>query len=459
METNSVYAQVRELHPRLPAQVEVIDCTLRDGEQSPGVSFSVPEKIELARTLAKAGVTVLDAGFPAASGADREAMQAIRALGLPVRVAATARPLPGDVAAAEQAHATEIFMFMPTSDFRLSQTLGLSRREAELRLLSGAEDARGRGMGVNLVFEDATRADADWLTTVVQMVVARVPIQRVVAADTVGCAHPASIARLFETLSRRIGTSPILCAHCHNDFGLAGANTLATVAAGARAVTCTVNGIGERAGNADLAETVAGLTHLYGVEHGIDPLQLAELSRKVERMSGIHMSAHKPVTGFNVFRHESGVHADGMLKDSRSYEFLPSRWLGRQPEYVLGKHSGAAVVRELLASAGYEADDERVKRLLTMAKRLAETRDKALHAYAYKSKVALEAQLLTSLDVEDLLLRSDEIEHRKRDVVVAATKRAAGPSHATQAHGVPSYAAHSSQSAVTSGSVAAPAVG
>ncbi|PWT74232.1 MAG: hypothetical protein C5B46_04380 [Proteobacteria bacterium] len=437
MNNDPVYALAVELHPRLPARVEVIDCTLRDGEQSPGVSFSVPEKIELARALAKAGITVLDAGFPAASGADREAMQAIRALGLPVKVAATARPLPGDIAAADQAHAAEIFMFMPTSDFRLTQTLNLSRREAEQKLLAGAEDARGRGLTVNLVFEDATRADADWLASVVEMVVARVPIQRVVAADTVGCAHPASIIRLFELLARRIGTSSALCAHCHNDFGLAVANTLATVASGANAVTCTVNGIGERAGNADLAETVAGLTHLYGVEHSVDSLQLTELSRKVERMSGIHMSAHKPVTGFNVFRHESGVHADGMLKNSRSYEFLPSRWVGRQPEYVLGKHSGAAVVRELLANAGYEADEDRVKRLLALAKRLAETRDKALHTYAYKSKVALEAQLLVSLDVEDLLLRFEEFD---------APKRHAAPG----SHVVPKPLVHSAVAAASS---------
>src|SRR5262245_60210122 len=180
MEQEQAYAQARKLHPGLPGRVEVIDCTLRDGEQSPGVSFTVPEKIELARALAGAGIPVLDAGFPAASSADREAMQAIRALGLAVRVAATARPLPADVAAAEAAHASEVFLFMPTSDFRLSQTLGLSRREAELRLLCGAEDACGRGLGVSLVFEDATRADAQWLASVVERVVARVPVRRVV---------------------------------------------------------------------------------------------------------------------------------------------------------------------------------------------------------------------------------------------------------------------------------------
>jgi isopropylmalate/homocitrate/citramalate synthase len=403
METNSPYEDARRLHPHLPARVEVIDCTLRDGEQSAGVSFNVAEKIELGCALAKAGVTVLDAGFPAASMADKEAMQAIVACNLGVTVAGTARPLPGDIAAVEEANATEIFIFMPTSDLRLSQVFGKSRVDAERLLLNGAEDAAGRGLGVNLVFEDATRADFAWLASLVGQVSARVPVVRVVAADTVGSAHPGSIAKMFGQLRGGIDASIVLCAHCHNDFGLAAANTLATVTAGATAITCTINGIGERAGNADLAEVVAALTHLFGTWHGVDPMELVNLSAMVERMSGVHMSAQKAVTGFNVFRHESGVHVDAMIKDSRSYEFLPSDWLGRRPEYVLGKHSGIGVVREMLAVAGISLSDSQQRALLATAKQIADTRDKTPQRDAFEQKMELQARLLAGLDILDLL--------------------------------------------------------
>lgn len=400
-EANPIYVEARELHPRLPLKVEVIDCTLRDGEQAPGVAFTVPEKVNLARQLWGAGVSVLDAGFPAASGSDLEAMQAIRDLGLGVRVAATARPLPFDVKAAARARADEVFLFMPTSDRRLSQTLGLSRRAMEIRLLGGVEDAAGLGLGVSVVFEDATRADPTWMCALAAGIAKRFPLRRLVLADTVGRLWPARIARLFQQMGAHLGPVPALCAHCHNDFGLATANTLAAVEGGAAAVTCTVNGIGERAGNADLAETVAALTHLYGVEHGVDPTRLADLSAEVERMSGIHMSALKAVTGFNVFRHESGVHVDGMIKDSSSYEFLPSAWAGRRTEYVLGKHSGVATVRALCDAR----DDNLARSLLAEAKRIAETRDKTAHEEAYRAHVASQARLLSGVTRDEVLRR------------------------------------------------------
>ncbi len=394
------YEETRAFHPRLPEAVEVIDCTLRDGEQSPGVSFSVAEKIELARALVRAGVTVLDAGFPAASGADTEAMQGIHALGVGVAIAATARPLPGDVAAAEAARASEVFVFMPTSDRRLTQTLRLTREQASRRLVAGIEDAAGRGLGASVVFEDATRADRVWMAELVEQIVRRCVLKRVVLADTVGRACSARMGDLVGFFVERFGSSPIFCAHCHNDFGLATSNTLAAVAAGARAITCTVNGIGERAGNADLAETVAALTHIYGVEHGVKPEHLVELSRKVELMSGIHMSALKPVTGFNVFRHESGVHVDAMLKDLDSYEFLPSSWLGRSPEFVLGKHSGVALLHHLFRDEGL--DEARARAMLAEVKARAETRDKSEHELAHRRHLATQARLLAGIDPAEL---------------------------------------------------------
>lgn len=389
--------------PDLPESVEIIDCTLRDGEQAPGVWFSVAEKLALATALDEAGVDVLDAGFPASSASDIEAMQGMRILGLQARIGATARPLPGDVAAAEKAKAHEVFLFMPTSDFRLKETLNISRKRATEIFRAGAEDVVARGMGLNLVFEDASRADVTALITVVEALRKHVPIERLVLADTVGCATPASMDTLVRTLRRAVGPEIALCPHGHNDFGMATANTVAAVAAGAGSVTCTVNGIGERAGNADLAEVTAALTFLYGIEHRVDVAKLQALSQMVERMSGLHMSPTKPVTGLNVFRHESGVHVDGMLKTPKSYEFLPSAAVGRDTEYVLGKHSGTGIIRKIMQDAGIVIDDAVAADLLQAVKQRIEERDKKQHERMFWRSRAFHASCLSGLDPEEIL--------------------------------------------------------
>ena len=385
-------------HPRLPAVVEVIDCTLRDGEQAPGVWFTVEEKLELAGALSAAGITVLDAGFPASSGGEIEALQAMRDLGLRAAIGATARPLAGDVAAAAKAHAEEVFLFMPTSDLRLRETLGIDREQAEDYFRAGAEDTVAHGMRLNLVFEDATRTDPRQLVDIAAELRRHVPIQRLILADTVGCTHPAAMQRLIAVLDTALDHSIVLCTHNHNDFGLAVANTVTAVAAGARAITCTVNGIGERAGNADRAECVAALTHLYGVEHGVDPLALPALSAAVELASGVQTSPIKPVTGFNVFRHESGVHVDGQLKDRRSYEFLPPEWVGRSAEFVLGKHSGTALVRHLLTEAGIDCDDALAARALAEVKAAVTGGDKDAHRRLQAEHRAAVAATLAGYD-------------------------------------------------------------
>jgi len=381
-----------------PVSVTVIDCTLRDGEQAPGVWFTLEEKLELARALSDAGVAVLDAGFPASSPADLEAMQEMRRMGISARLAATARPVLSDVLAAERARADEVFLFMPTSDLRLRETLGITRERAGQIFREGAEAVAARNMRLNLVFEDATRAKASQLVQMVETLRPHVPIERLVICDTVGCAHPTGMEQLIRTLDMVFDGEIELCSHSHNDFGFAGANTVAAVLGGARAITCTVNGIGERAGNADLAECVAALTHIHGISHDIDARALPRLAQMVERMSGLHTSVTKPVTGFNVYRHESGVHVDGMLKDSRSYEFLPAAWVGRSSEYVLGKHSGTALIRHLLSQAGIECDDALARELLKDVKDLTARRDKSEHRRAYSLKEAFARFELSGID-------------------------------------------------------------
>lgn len=399
---------IRSRYPQLPASVEVIDCTLRDGEQAPGVWFTAAEKLALGGVLAAAGVAVLDAGFPASSGAEVEIIQALRAQRLTARIGVTARAVRTDILAAERAHAEEVFLFLPTSDMRLQETLGISRAQAGEVLRAGAELVLERGMGLNLVFEDASRAEPTQLAAMILALPADIRPQRLVLCDTVGCAHPGGMQELFSEVNRRLEGAVALCAHCHNDLGLATANTLAAVTGGARSITCTVNGIGERAGNADLAECVAGLYHLFGVETGIDPLRLATLATLVERTSGIHQSPLKPVTGMNIFRHESGVHVDGMLKDQRSYEFLPAAWLGRRHEFVLGKHSGAGLVRHLLHESGVRADEARVQELLHEVKTQVVGRPKTAFDRAFDAKQDFAQQALAGVASQVLLAWAKE---------------------------------------------------
>jgi isopropylmalate/homocitrate/citramalate synthase len=264
---------------------------------------------------------------------------------------------------------------------------------------SGVDEVLGEGMGLNVVFEDATRADPAHLVRLVDDLCAPGAVSRLVLADSVGCAHPASMRALVRALAERLDPDIAICTHAHNDYGLATANTLAAVEAGARSITCTVNGIGERAGNADLAECLAALTHLYGVRHGVRADRLPELAAFVERASGIHMSATKPVTGYNVYRHESGVHVDSMLKDTRSYEVLPPAWTGRERGYVVGKHSGAAVIRHILSQADppRDVDEDTARLLVDLVKRTVENGDKSQHEQAYAAREAFTASALAGV--------------------------------------------------------------
>lgn len=395
--------EIKGIYANIPAKIETIDCTLRDGEQAPGVWFTLEEKLRLAKLLSEAGVDVLDAGFPASSRADAEAMQEMKSMGLRSSIGATARAVHNDIVAAERAHADEVFLFIPTSDFRIQQTLGADRSKALGMLKATAEEAAGRAMGVNLVFEDATRASFSSLMLFMNTLLASVPIKRIIVCDTVGCTFPYAMERLIAHLYDAVPKDVRLCAHCHNDFGLAVANTLASVAAGASSITCTVNGIGERAGNADLAETIAALEHLLFVGHSIRPDYLPVLAREVERISGIHTSPTKPVTGFNVYRHESGVHVDGMLKNAKSYEYLPSSWVGAKTEYVLGKHSGAALVRHLLKQANIDAGEETVYQILGSVKKAMEKRGKERHKQAYSDCLQFRTQALSGVRIADFL--------------------------------------------------------
>jgi 2-isopropylmalate synthase len=339
----------------------IFDTTLRDGEQAPGFSMRVDEKVRLARQLETLGVDILEAGFPIASEADAEAVRRVSlVLERPV-VAALARCAPDDVDRAGWAIAParrgRIHTFIATSDLHLSRKLRMTR-EACLDAASRAV-ARARAYTDDVEFsaEDATRSDRDFLCRVIEAVI-DAGATTINLPDTVGYSTPDEIGRFFTDVMTRVPNAgrAVFSAHCHDDLGLAVANTLAAIGAGVRQVECTINGIGERAGNASLEEIVM-VTRVrsdrMAVETNIDTRQLFAASQLLSEITGERVQANKAVVGRNAFAHEAGIHQDGMLKDRRTYEIMRPEDVGvPQTTLVLGKHSGRHAVQKTCEQLG-----------------------------------------------------------------------------------------------------------
>jgi len=358
----------------------VFDTTLRDGEQAPGFSMRVDEKVRLARALEALGVDIVEAGFPMASDADAEAVRRVAlALERPV-VAALARCAPGDIDRAAWAIAParrgRIHTFIATSDLHLERKLRMTREACLDAATSAVARARSYTDDVEFSAEDATRSDFDFLCRVIDAVVAA-GATTINLPDTVGYSTPDEIAGFFERVISRVPNADrvIWSAHCHDDLGLAVANTLAAVGAGVRQVECTINGIGERAGNAALEEIVM-VTRVrpdrWPVETGIQTPQLFSASQLLTEITGERVQANKAIVGRNAFAHEAGIHQDGMLKDRRTYEIMHPEDVGvPRTTLVLGKHSGRHAVEKRLAHFGLTLSrrdlDEVYRRMVTMA--------------------------------------------------------------------------------------------
>ncbi|MGC4070423.1 MAG: hypothetical protein QM784_38310 [Polyangiaceae bacterium] len=382
-------------------RVEVVDCTLRDGEQAPGVWLTVEQKVELAARLSAMGVDVLDAGFPASGTDEIEALRQMRARGLRAKIGATSRLVARDIDAAVEAQADGVFLFAPVSDLQLQRTLNLNRVGLRERFVESTQYAISKGLEVSIVFGDVTQADPNYVLHLTRMAEA-MPIERLVLCDSMGTATPDQMSNHVR-LIRSVAPSIVLAVHCHNDFGMATANTVAALQAGANSFTATVNGIGERAGNADLAEVLAALSHLLKRQHGVNPKELPNIARDVERLTGIHTSPLKPVTGMNVYRHESGIHVDAILKEPSSYHALPPDWTDACMELVLGKHSGAAQIRALLDSAGLPSDERTVGSALTVLKSCREICDRSDLSEMYDIMEGFRRRVLGGVSVERLL--------------------------------------------------------
>lgn len=350
--------------------ITVFDTTLRDGEQAPGFSMSPSDKVRLAGQLERLGVDVIEAGFPIASAADFEGVAAVaRAVRTPI-VAALARAVPEDVDAAwnavRGAVRPRIHVFLATSDLHLSAKLRISRDECLARSAAAVRQARAYCEDVEFSAEDATRSDLAFLCDVAAAVAAE-GATTINLPDTVGYALPSDIERMFRAVSARVGRSIVLSAHCHNDLGLAVANSLAAVAAGARQIECTVNGIGERAGNAALEEIVMAIDvrgDALGCTTAIATRELYPTSRALSAIVTVPVQPNKAIVGDNAFAHEAGIHQDGMVKNPLTYEIMRPESVGAPAtKLVLGRHSGLRGLDARCRDLGHRLRVEDLRRL------------------------------------------------------------------------------------------------
>lgn len=338
-------------------RLHLVDCTLREGDQAPGVAFTPAEKLVIAQQLDRAGVALADAGMPALGPQEQGFLRAAVDACEHMVVGASVRCLPEMVDLALGCGVGAVFVICPISRLHLEKRLGVTVDGLIANLGRCAERVAAAGASLELVAEDATRADPEDLAALVRAGV-RHGAARVYVADTVGALTPAGYAaRVAQVVSWADGELAVGL-HCHNDFGMATANTVAGVEAGARWPTACVNGLGERAGNADLGAVALACSELLGLDTGFRPRALSALARAVELASGQLIPAQAPLVGQNAFRHESGIHVDGLLKDPRTYEVLDPALVGAQRSLVLGRHTGRAHLRALASEAGLTLDDQ-----------------------------------------------------------------------------------------------------
>lgn len=352
----------------LPEQVFVWDETLRDGEQTPGVAFHLEEKKAIAKALADAGVSAVDAGMPIISDDEADAVRAIIGMELPCEIGVTVRCHEADLKVARECGVRDVYMFLSVSPLHMLCKFGM-QDYAKLyeRALRHVSLAQAMGFTVTFIAEDSTGAEPEELLRLVHLL-HDAGIRRIIICDTaVRLASPLTTYEFFRYIIANSPADLAFGVHCHNDLGCATANTVLAVQAGVKAVTVTINGLGERAGNASLEQTVMTLEKM-GVRTGVRQNALYALSRTAQRASGVHMPLHAPVIGLNAFRHESGIHAAGVLEDPRTYETIMPEEVGREREIVFGKHSGRHQLVALLDQHGIPHSPEIIDQLLAEIK-------------------------------------------------------------------------------------------
>lgn len=347
--------------------VRIFDTTLRDGEQTPGVTLTPEQKLEIAVQLDRLGVDVIEAGFPAASTGEMDAVKRITDAGIRAEICALARAVKEDIDAAMKCDPKSIHVFFSTSDIHLKSVLGISYDEALKRIEEAIEYVKGHGFICEFSPMDATRTNREFLKRVCR-VVEEAGADRIDIPDTVGIMTPNSMYRLISEI-KEVVRIPI-SVHCHNDFGLAVANTLAGIEAGAAQAHVTVNGVGERAGNAALEEVVMALHLLYGKKTNIDTTRIYAISQIVKRLTGVPIQPHKPIVGDNAFAHESGIHVRGVVVDPTSFEPFKPEIVGRVRKIVAGKHAGKHGIKTILEENGLTPTEQQLNEIVKRVKEL-----------------------------------------------------------------------------------------
>ena len=385
-------------------RIVIFDTTLRDGEQSPGASMNLTEKMEIAQALVALGVDVIEAGFPIASPGDFESVRTIAQNVRGSVICGLARCRNADIdrawQAVEPAERSRIHVFLATSAIHREHKLKMSKDEIIRRAVAGIQRAAGYCGDVEFSPEDAVRTESDFLCEVVEAAI-DAGATTVNIPDTVGYATPDHMSRVIATLCNRVPNidKAVISIHCHNDLGMAVANSLAAVAAGAGQIECTINGLGERAGNCSLEEVVMALrtrNDYYHAETQVVGRRLVPTSRLVANITGIQVQRNKAIVGQNAFAHETGIHQDGMLKERTTYEIMRPEDVGfAKTDLVLGKHSGRAALADRAKALGYHLTGEQLDTIFTEFKVLA---DKKKEIYDGDIGALIEQQIHTVSD-------------------------------------------------------------
>lgn len=358
-----------------PLDIEICDVTLRDGEQTPGVLFTKEQKLTVASELDSMGIEVIEAGFPVVSDNEKETVKAIANQGLNARICCLSRAVKGDVDAALDCDVDIVSIFIAMSDMHLKYKYHRSLEDMLGCAKETIEYATDHGLKVRFAAEDSSRTPIDRLKEVFKEIETECKVQYLSLADTIGILNPTTTHYLVSEIYKSVNTA--ICIHCHDDLGMATANTLAAAEAGAKQLHTTVNGIGERAGNASLEEVMVALRVQYGIDR-YDTTRLTEISRMISEYSGIKPSANKAIVGQNAFSHESGIHVAAILEEPRTYELFLPEMVGGKRNLIVGKHTGKKALKGIINSIGFCLERDELCDLIEMVKVCTEEKHKSI---------------------------------------------------------------------------------